>query len=348
MVDWSLSRRIAAAVSGDPPPSPSRPQLPELAAEAERLVSSYAELRPPAPLPAPELVDRGQWIEANLRSLPTIVDPLLDRLGEGTGPLAPALRTGAETLMAAEVGVLMGYVSRRVLGQYEVVILDPEARPRLLFVGPNLDDATRQLAADPDDLLRWVTLHEVTHGVQFSAVPWLRPHLAGLVEELVGSLEVSVDPATLLRLPSREDLRAFVDAVTGDGDLLSLVTTQAQRETIDRVQATMAVIEGHAEHVMDAVGAQVIPSLPRLRAAMERRRAAPSAPARLLQRLLGFDVKLRQYRLGKHFCDSVVEAEGIAGLNRVWTGPGVIPTLAELDDPALWLDRTRVPSVTKS
>src|SRR5204862_3972084 len=128
------------------------------------------------------------------------------------------------------------------------------------------------------------------------------------------------------------------------GDLLSLVTTPGQRETIDRVQATMAVIEGHAEHVMDAVGAEVIPSLPRLREAMERRREAPSAPARLLQRLLGFDVKLRQYRLGKHFCDSVVEAEGITGLNRVWTWPGEIPTMGAREDPNIWLGRPTVPT----
>jgi putative hydrolase len=202
MIDWSLSRRIAAAVSGEPPPSPPRPGLPELAAEAEGLVSSYAQLQPPAPLPPPELVDRRQWIEANLRSLPSILEPLVDRLGEGAGPLAPALRTGAETLMAAEVGVLMGYVSRRVLGQYEVVILDPQAQPRLLFVGPNLDDAARQLPADPDELLRWVALHEVTHAVQFSAVSWLRPHLADLIEELVGSLEVSVDPPRCCGCPA--------------------------------------------------------------------------------------------------------------------------------------------------
>jgi coenzyme F420 biosynthesis associated uncharacterized protein len=348
MVDWSLSRRIAATVAGEPPPSRPRPELGEVSAQAERLVSAYAQLRPPAPLPQAELVDRREWIDANLRSLPTLVEPLFERLGEGTGALAPALRTAAGAILTGEVGLLMGYVSRRVLGQYEVVILDPDAAPRLLFVAPNLDDAARQLHADPDELLRWVALHEVTHAIQFSSVRWLRDHLAGLIRELVDSLEVSFDPARVLRLPTREDLRALADALAGNGDLLSLVTTPRQQQTIDRMQATMAVIEGHAEHVMDAVGAEIIPSLPRLRAAMERRRSAPSAPARLLQRLLGFDVKLRQYRLGKHFCDQVVAAEGMAGLNRVWSDPGVIPSLEELEDPDRWRARTRVPSVTKS
>jgi coenzyme F420 biosynthesis associated uncharacterized protein len=348
MVDWSLTRRIATTVAGDPPPSPPRPGLRGTVDEAERLVSAYSGLRPPAPLPPPELLDRPEWIDANLRTLPTLLEPLLDQLGEGTGPLAPALRATAGTLVSAEVGVLLGYVSRRVLGQYDVVLLDPDAAARLLFVAPNLDDAARQLAADPDELLRWVALHEVTHALQFSSVPWLRDHLAGLIRELVASMEVTLDPQRLLRLPSRDDLRALVDAVSGDGDLLSLVTTPRQRETIDRMQATMAVIEGHAEHVMDAVGAEVLPSLDQLRAAMERRRDAPSAPARLLQRLLGFDVKLRQYRLGKRFCDAVVAAEGLPALNRVWSDPRVMPTLEELEDPASWLARTHVPSVTKS
>jgi coenzyme F420 biosynthesis associated uncharacterized protein len=348
MVDWSLSRRIATAVAGEPPPAPPRPELREVAGEAERLVSAYAQLRPPAPLPEAELVDRRQWIDANLRSLPTLIEPVFDRLGEGTGALAPALRTAAGGILTGEVGLLMGYVSRRVLGQYEVVILDPDAAPRLLFVAPNLEDASRQLGADADELLRWVALHEVTHAIQFSSVSWLREHLAGLIQELVASLDVSFDPARVLRLPSRDDLRALADALAGDGDLLSLVTTPRQRETIDRMQATMAVIEGHAEHVMDAVGAEVLPSLDRLRAAMERRRSSPSAPARILQRLLGFDVKLRQYRLGKRFCDEVVAAEGVPALNRVWSDPGVIPSLEELEDPASWLARTRVPSVTKS
>jgi coenzyme F420 biosynthesis associated uncharacterized protein len=234
-----------------------------------------------------------------------------------------------------------------VLGQYELVILDPDAPSRLLFVGPNLDEAAAAFGADEDELLTWVALHEVTHALQFSGVPWLRDHLAGLLREMLASLEVSVDPSRLLRLPSREDLRALVDTVA-QGGLVELVTTPGQRETLDRIQATMAVLEGHAEHVMDAVGADLMPSLPRLRAAMDRRRASASAPARLLQRLLGLELKLRQYQLGKAFVDGVVERGGIEALNRVWVAPDLIPTLAELEDPEAWLARTRVPSVTKS
>jgi len=110
----------------------------------------------------------------------------------------------------------------------------------------------------------------------------------------------------------------------------------------------MAVLEGYAEHVMDAVGAGLLPSLPKLRAGLERRRATRSGASRWLARVLGLELKLRQYRLGKHFADEVVATGGIEALNRVWTGPDALPTLAELEDPAGWIKRTRVPLVTKS
>jgi coenzyme F420 biosynthesis associated uncharacterized protein len=347
VIDWSLSERVAAVIAGEAGHGKPRPGLSEAAAESERRVTAYTGLRPPRPLPPPELLSRPEWVRANLRSLRPLLEPLVTRLGDGLGPAGPPLRTGAGMLVAAEVGAVMGYLSRRVLGQYELVILEPEAHARLLFVGPNLDEAARALEADDDELLRWVAFHEVTHALQFAAVPWLREHLAGLLRDLIEGMEVSLDPSRLLRVPSRDDLRALVDAVS-DGDLVSLVTTPAQRATLDRMQAAMAVLEGYAEHVMDAVGAEVLPSLDRLRAAMDRRRRSASAPARLLQRLLGLDLKLRQYQLGKAFCDAVVAREGIVALNRVWEAPGVIPTLAELEDPMAWMARTRVPSVTKS
>jgi coenzyme F420 biosynthesis associated uncharacterized protein len=345
VIDWTLTERVAGMLAGDPERGTPRPRLNEVAAKSERLVSAYAGLEAPAPLPEPELLTRPEWVRANLRSLQPTLEPLAGRLGEGLGPATPIVRAAGGALLAVELGVVVGYLSRRVLGQYELVILDPEAPSRLLFVGPNLDEASA--AFGEDDLLTWVALHEVTHALQFAGVPWLRDHLAGLLREMLASLEVSIDPSRLLRLPSRDDLRSLVDTVA-QGGLIELVTTPAQRETLDRVQATMAVLEGHAEHVMDAVGAELVPSLPRLRAAMDRRRASASAPARLLQRLLGLEMKMRQYQLGKAFCDGVVEREGVEALNRVWEAPGMLPTLAELEDPDSWLARTRVPSVTKS
>jgi coenzyme F420 biosynthesis associated uncharacterized protein len=225
-----------------------------------------------------------------------------------------------------------------VLGQYEFPVLDPEAPARLLFVAPNLGHAADQLGADPDQLLYWVALHEITHALQFGGVPWLRPHLSGLVEELTGAL--SLDPGKLFSgLPGLDDLKGLVDTVR-DGGVAALMLNADQRDLVDRVQAFMAVLEGYAEHVMDAVGAGVIADLADLRDGLEKRRADRTGLLRVLEKMIGMDMKMRQYQQGKKFCDEVVGLAGIDGLNRVWAGPELMPTMAELDDAAGWLERT--------
>jgi coenzyme F420 biosynthesis associated uncharacterized protein len=237
---------------------------------------------------------------------------------------------------------VLGYLAQRVLGQYELVLLDEaieDRPPRLLFVMPNLGQAVQAFAAEEQEFMTWVALHEVTHAVQFAGVPWLHGHVAGLVRELLKSAELRVEGPRKLRMPTGEELRRLGQALRS-GDFISLVTTDAERATLDRVQAVMAVIEGHAEHVMDAVAPDLLPSLPKLRAALDRRRKSQSAIQRLLARLLGLDMKLRQYERGKYFCDEVVKAGGPEALKHVFSGPDALPSMEELEDPAAWMART--------
>jgi coenzyme F420 biosynthesis associated uncharacterized protein len=271
----------------------------------------------------------------------TTLAPLFARLDERVASNAAAgpLRSAAGFIAAGEVGGLVGLMARRVLGQYELGLLDLEAPARLLLVAPNVREAARELDVDLDELLAWVTIHEVTHAVQFTAVPWLRPHLGGLLTELLQTADVKLDPGALLRLPNRDDLSAWREAVR-DGGLVRLVAGPERKALLDRVQAAMALIEGHAEHVMDAAGAPLLRSLPQLRAALDRRRAERPPLWRVLERLIGLDLKMRQYEMGRRFVDGVVERGGMAALNRAWAGPENLPTLPELDDPAAWLRRT--------
>jgi coenzyme F420 biosynthesis associated uncharacterized protein len=230
-----------------------------------------------------------------------------------------------------------GFLGGRVLGQYEFPVLDATAPARLLFVAPNLGHAARTLDADADQLLRWVALHEITHALQFGGVPWLREHIAGLVGQLLAA--VDVDPSGLLRLPDASDLRGMLDRVREDG-LAFVAIGSDRRGLLESAQAFMALLEGYAEHVMDAVGASMLTDLEAMRAAMDRRRHERSGLLRVLEKLIGLDLKLRQYQVGKAFCDGIVARGGIAALNRAWAGPEALPTLAELDDPAGWLART--------
>jgi len=341
MVDWQLAAKVAEGVaalqpSGDPGPFQA---LVRPADESERLVSEYTGLAPTAgALPVAEAVDRAAWIHANLDAMRGVLEPAAAKATERMGALGGAVGGAAGAVLAVEAGAISGFLAGRVLGQYEFPVLDPSAPARLLFVAPNLGHAATSLDAEADRLLRWVALHEITHALQFGGVPWLREHLAGMVRELAAALDL--DPGKLFGgLPGLDDLRGLVDAVRDRG-LAAVILGPERRELMDGVQAFMAVLEGYAEHVMDAVGADVIDDLPRLRAALERRRADRTGLLRLFEKLIGMDMKLRQYEQGKRFCDGVVERAGIAGLNRVWEGPDHLPTLAELDDPAGWLART--------
>jgi coenzyme F420 biosynthesis associated uncharacterized protein len=270
-----------------------------------------------------------------------LLDPVLKRADSRLGPLRPAIQIGVGLVLSTEVGVVVGYLAQRVLGQYELVLLDEavdDRPPRLLFVLPNLGQAMRAFGAEEREFMTWVALHEVTHAVQFAGVPWLHGHLAGLVKELLATAEVRLERPRRLRVPTGDELKRMLNGLR-HGDLVSIVTTPEERETLNRVQAVMAVIEGHAEHVMDAVAPELLPSLPELREALDRRRRSQSGLARLVARLLGLELKLRQYEQGKRFCDAVVDQAGAQALQKVFSGPGALPTLEELDDPKQWLAR---------
>ncbi len=345
LLDWLLAARLAGRVAGEGEARWPRVELAPLAADATRRVIDYTRLTPTRELPAPEGVGRREWIAANLESMRQLLEPVLDRAGEEMGPLRPAMSLGVSVVSTIELGLVVGYLAQRVLGQYELVLLeDPDAGspPRLLFVLPNLGAAIESLDAPEDEFLTWVTLHEVTHAVQFAGVPWLQQHMAELVQSMLHTMELRLERSRRLRTPSAAELRRIARAVRS-GDVIGIFASEGERETLDRVQATMAVIEGHAEHVMDAVAPELLPSLPKLRAALDRRRRSQSARARLLAKLLGMELKMRQYEHGKLFCDEIVRRAGTDALVTLFSAPEALPSTDELADPVGWLMRVGLP-----
>jgi coenzyme F420 biosynthesis associated uncharacterized protein len=319
--------------------------LAAMSANAEAQVGAYTGLTLPGPAPEPEMIDRVTWAEINLDTLSGFIDPVAERLSDrlgSAGPFAGALRAATGATLSAEVGLVAGYMSQRVLGQYELSLLQPEQPARLLFVGPNLVKAVGEMQLDRDSFLAWIVFHEVTHVFQLAGVPWLRPYLADLLRQYLETVEVSIEKGAAGGLPSLPNPSAIVDAYR-EGGLAALIQTQEQRGIMNQLQAVMAVIEGYSEHVMDAVGERVLPGYEKLREAMDRRRASRSAPQKILERLLGLDLKMRQYVLGKQFSDAVEKQAGIATLNRVWEAPELLPTLTELENPASWIARVEEP-----
>jgi coenzyme F420 biosynthesis associated uncharacterized protein len=341
MVDWSIARQIARFAAGNAAAPPYDLDLRARVRDAQAHVMGYTGIEPADALPDPEAVDRAEWAEVNLAGIAALLEPVTARIAdrfESAGPLAGALRMATGATLAAEAGLVVGYMSQRVLGQYELSLLQPQTTPRLLFVAPNLGRAIGELGVDRSAFLDWIVFHELTHALQFVGAPWLREHLGGLLSEYLATVDVHLGSGSAGGLPSLPNVPQLVERFR-EGGLAALVQTREQAAIMDRVQATMAVIEGYAEHVMDVVGEQALDDFASLRAAMERRRRSRSAPERLLQKLLGLDLKMRQYEEGKLFCDAVVLVRDINTLNRVWESPDALPDLRELRSPEAWIAR---------
>ncbi len=345
LVEWDLCERVALAVAGSADrPSIDQADIDRAAAGTVNLVRGYTGLEPAGELPRAEAVDRPEWIRANVAAIRDMSSELERRLSGSlptAGPLAPMARSLAGIATAVELGVALGYMARKVLGQYEVALIGPARPPRLMFVAPNLAEAQLRLDADRELLLHWIALHESTHVVQFAAVPWLRGHIGGMVEELLSASSLRFGWAEMrdaLRRLMPPDPRRLA-ATLRDGGLIGLLAGPEQARHIRRLQATMAVIEGYSEHVMDAVGEGLDPRYAELRELLEAQRDRRGALDAIVGRLLGLDMKLRQYRLGKAFSDAVAERAGIEGLNRVWSAPEALPSIDELEAPEAWMDR---------
>lgn len=350
MVDWDLATATATRLA-KPGPSISATaaasvvaELRDLADEAEAHVRGFTGLAPQGEPPPTAVIDRPAWIRSNVAGFRAVLSPLVDGLlakrARG-GPGEQAVAAVGRKVTGVQLGTVLAYLSARVIGQYEVFLPEGEGEGRLLLVAPNVVATEQSLGVVPRDFRLWVCLHEVTHRSQFTAVPWLRDHVRAEIENFVDASDL--DPAALL-----ERLRAAFsglgDAIRGRGEdgprsVLELIQTPEQRAVLDRLQAFMSLVEGHAEFVMNGVGPEVIGSLTTIRTRFEDRRAGAGPLDRVIRRLLGIDLKMRQYAEGATFVGGVVERAGMDGFNRVWTSPNTLPTRPEIADPDAWVRR---------
>ena len=339
LVDWDLAAATAGAL-GKTGPNVSYTEASEVVAELRQLadeaaghVASYTELSGPAsPV---RVVDRKDWATINISGLRQVINPLVAKLTGDRDP-GPLVNAVGSRVTGVQAGTVLAYLSGKVLGQYEVFSSDPGT---LLLVAPNIVEVERKLGAEPRDFRLWVALHEVTHRTQFTAVPWLRNHFLGEVRAFVDAAQ---SPGEQLAERLRRAVGALADSIRNPdsrASVLDLVQTPAQKAVLDRLTAIMTLLEGHAEFVMDGVGPEVVPSVEEIRSRFNRRREAANPFERMLRKLLGIEVKLRQYAEGRRFVHGVVERVGMTGFNRVWESPLTLPYLNELGDPDAWVAR---------
>jgi len=338
VVDWGLARTTGRRFAPSGPGSSREDAITavaDLRALARYAVGPVRERTGLDAGDAPEaiVVDRGAWIDSNIDGFRLVLAPLLERMATQNPSVVTAV---GSRVTAVQMGAVLGYLSGKVLGQFEA--FTSARQGRLLLVAPNIVSAERQLDVEPRDFRLWVCLHEETHRVQFGAVPWLAGHLVGEIHDYLALSDPSAGEL-LKRFSS--GLGAVAAAVRGDDDvsLVDAVQSEEQRVVFDRITALMSLLEGHADHVMDDVGPEIVPTVATIRERFEKRRGEPGAVDGLARRLLGLDAKLRQYSEGRAFVSGAVDLVGRDGFNRVWSGPGSLPTRDEVLDPAAWCRR---------
>jgi coenzyme F420 biosynthesis associated uncharacterized protein len=340
-VDWEFAKATGRTlVSPGPQVTPAQAAVEvsairEAAAKARDPVAETARLHTPGDAPPVSVVDRATWISVNADSMSALLDPAFDTMmaSRSTQLTGPVAAFGGK-VTGAEAGGLLAFMASKVLGQYD---LAPDGTPTLLLVAPNLLQVRRDLSVDARDFRAWVCMHEETHRVQFTAVPWLREHMIGQARDLAAEMTPDGDQLADLVHRLREKLPEVVSA--GSSGIMDLVTTPEQRERLATVTAVMSLLEGHADVVMDEVGPSVIPTVAEIRAKFSERRKGAGALDRLLRRLLGLEAKMRQYHDGAAFVRGVTAVVGVDGFNAVWTSPETLPLAAEITDPQAWVRR---------
>ena len=338
LADWNTAVDVGRRVSGPGVPVPSverarlREDLAELVPHAEDLIRGFTDMEVSGFRSRPWVMARSEWIRANLKGLQRLLEPLAERILDGRPDRASYKRKA----LGAQAGILMGYVARKVLGQYDV-FLPPDDEGLLYFVGPNVIEVERRFSLPPRDFRLWIAIHEVTHRVQFGSATWLQGHLSGLVNEYLDSVQLDSHEMISQLRRAAEEAKAGGDW-RGMGGVFLLLTPE-QREMFMRMQALMSLLEGHASFVMNEVARDHVSDVDRMRRALSARRGRASNVERGFQKAIGFDQKIRQYDTGERFVRAIVGRAGMSTFNLVWRSAGDLPTLDEIGEPERWLTR---------
>lgn len=334
MIDWELAVRVASRFAGTYPLEGTY-HADLLAREADRVVAEAAQMveaetrLPSVGVPEVAVVTRREWAETNVSVFSRLLAPAEERMKK-TNPIA-------SRLVAAEMGAVLGFLARKVLGQYELVLPgDTDKGDVVYLVGANVLSMERTNQFRPHEFRLWIALHECAHRLQFVGVPWLRGYFLDLVGELVAS--AVPEPGRWARVVN-EVRKANEDGepLIGETGLFGLFASSSQKDLLERVQALMSLLEGHGHVVMDRIGRRELSSQQRMAAVLKQRRKDPRTATFL--RISGLEMKMRQYEQGERFVLAVEREAGWETLDRAWAGPEALPTLAEINEPGKWLRR---------
>jgi coenzyme F420 biosynthesis associated uncharacterized protein len=325
-----LDEHVAARLAAD---------FAEATEHAEAIVTELTGLRSSRGPARAVVTDRGGWVTANIASFQQLLHPLGERLATGSARSRRALSPASRAASGVEVGVLLAWMSGRVLGQYDLLPVDGSGDGDIVYyVGPNVLELERRHGFAPREFRLWIAVHEVTHRMQFTGVPWLREHFLGLVER--GMSFATPDGRVVLESLQRaaSEIRAGRNPLA-EGGVVGLIASSEQLEMLREAQALMSLLEGHGDVVMALAGSELIPGARRFAETLRERRESVSGLARAVQQIVGIEAKMRQYAQGEHFVERVRADGGDDLLATVWSSAEMLPSLEEIREPERWIAR---------
>jgi coenzyme F420 biosynthesis associated uncharacterized protein len=356
MIDWTRSLNIAVTMNrGDTLTATERENLDryygELVDRCIPIVSEYTRSELPSNKHRTFAFDRVDWIHANMQGFQRMFEPIqeLDSPVNGKGTAGRVMSNVNQSILSYEIGLLLGYLARRVLGQYDLALLgrEPvETGGKLYYVEPNIRGVEAKLGLPKDDFRMWLALHETTHAFEFEAHPWVREHFNSLLERYMAFMK---QDAEYLK-QGLQGLKVFADRVRNrsesQGSWIEALMNDEQRALFNEMQAMMCVVEGYSNHVMNAVGKTLLPNYDLISRKFEERQRQRTQSEQLFARLTGLNVKMEQYRQGERFIDEIVALHGHDSARQVWDGPEFLPTMEEIRNPSLWSERVEAARMT--
>jgi len=349
-IDWDQVRKVAVGISGGTSiRGDDRADLQQhyrrWISEVEPHIAGYLHTTLPTPLETVFVFDRPQWIDANIANFRVLFAPLEevydDVIVRGSLRAGPVVGGINQLVASSQIGLLLGYLAKRVLGQYDMALLgrEPMTSGKLYFLEQNVKGSEIKLSIPGDQFRLWICLHEATHAFEFEAHPWLATYLN---EHIAEHMNLVTQQLRRIRLDAsflEETVHRVVRSVTQGGHWLELLMSDDQRRVFQRLQSTMSLLEGYSNHVMDHIGIQLMPDYEDIKRKFEQRRSKRSVTDQIWSKLTGLDLKIEQYSLGERFVNEIVAQRGIDFMNRVFDDPAQLPDMREIRQPQRWIER---------
>ena len=343
-VDWGLAEKVANQIANRAPFNDAsylkglNESFSGFTSSAEKLVEASTGLKSFSGEAKAKVVDRSGWIRANFSSLKRLLKPILSESPETNNSSI------SSRIAACEIGAVLGWMSTRVLGQYDLLVLDNEDsndQDLVYYVGPNICAIERRYAFDPDGFRLWLAIHELTHRAQFTGVPWMREHYLSLVKNLLQEVEIDTKESTQkndskLKLPNDP-----TSSRLSEFKITNLFTSMEQNDSINDISALMTLLEGHGDVIMGRAGKGHVRNQERFEKVVTQRRKSATGVTKIFQKLIGIEAKLAQYEEGEEFIYAIEKSEGSDFLNMVWEHPNNLPKLEEIKNPSLWISRIK-------